>query len=119
MSEVKKIYKPYILEYDGEVYQITPENTLVVINEADPDFCYAAQFDPESKDLIKTPIFNEYVVQWLTGELKTRDRHNIRSLYGWEIEPLVSEGIDSLDIDMACVAFRKQLGKWVTQSALI
>lgn len=112
-NEPKRIYKPYILEYDGEVYQITPENTLVVFNENNPDFSYAAVFDPESKELIRTPIFNEYVIQWLTGDLKTYDRHNIQSLYGWTIEPVMQEAIDSLDIDMACCALRKELGRLV------
>lgn len=80
-------YDPYILTYHGEVYKLTPENTGIIIIEDEPEYSYVCQVNNETHELISPPIFNDYLIAWLRGELKDRYQLTIDRYLGWKLEP--------------------------------
>lgn len=96
--EVGNFYQPWYLFYHGNPYLITPHNTIVVTVERDPEYSYALYYDPESKQQKGDAIFNEYVVDWLTGESKNRSDETIEDAYGWKILPIKQKLPDETDL---------------------
>lgn len=76
----------YEFHYHGETYYLHPNNTGIILVESEPEYSYVLQVNQETKQLINPPIFNEYLIAWLMGEIADKHKLTIERYLGWKLE---------------------------------